>query len=80
MQYNLADLSSFQRDALIRFLLVHMSSELRRELMHELPQVYNVITGVAVMEVRQARSDLPSPAVVTAHRDALVATAGARGK
>lgn len=80
MQYNLADLSSFQRDALIRFLLVHMSSELRRELMHELPQVYNVITGVAVMEVRQARSDLPSSAVVNAHRDALVATAGARGK
>lgn len=80
MQYNLADLSTFQRDALLRFLLMNLSSELRRELMNELPQVYNTIIGVAVMEVRQARSDLPTAAVVGAHRAALVATVGSHGK
>lgn len=57
-------LSSWERLALISWLVQRLSDSSRRELSRDLPEIYNKLCGVRVVEVREIRLEpgpIPTP-------------------
>lgn len=56
-----SELSSFEQQQLLDFLVHHMSQEVRQKLMFALPEQYNKLVGQRIMTVEKTSCHTPPP-------------------